>query len=212
MLALKHMKTLLILAVTVLLMFSYQNKVQAEDGQGSPAPKSRFSIWGNKNEQRQKQKETRINERQQKREELKEKLKIIKDDNKRKTVESLNERLNDLNQNASQKMLNLLEKMTTHLTRLSQIATERKNAGKDTAEAEAAINKAKTAIETAKAAAEAQKLKVYTITFTQENGLRIGATQAKTSLRADLKAVREKVRLARQAVVDALKIVKTTEE
>jgi len=50
--------------------------------------------------------------------------------------------------------------------------------------------------------------KEYVIEFNNESGLRVGASAAKTKLRADLKAVREKIGLARQAVTDVLKAAK----
>jgi len=64
-------------------------------------------------------------------------------------------------------------------------------------------------IDEAKAAVEAQAAKAYVIEFNNESGLRVGASTAKTQMRADIKAVREKIRLARQAVVDTLKAAKS---
>ena len=63
-------------------------------------------------------------------------------------------------------------------------------------------------IDEAEAAVNAKAGKEYVIEFTDESGLRVGASAAKQEFRADIKAVREKIRSARQAVVDVLKAAK----
>jgi hypothetical protein len=84
-----------------------------------------------------------------------------------------------------------------------------KEKGLDTAATESAIQKAEEALSAAEAAVEEQAAKDYVMEFSDEAGLRLGASNAKTSLRADLRAVRQLVHTARQTVVTALKTAKT---
>jgi hypothetical protein len=63
---------------------------------------------------------------------------------------------------------------------------------------------AETAIAEAQAAVDEQAGEIYTIEFADESGLRVGASNAKTSLKNDLRTVKEEIRAARQAVVTAV--------
>lgn len=152
--------------------------------------------------------ENRLELMQQKREEFKQRVQEIQDANKQKIAERINTQLNHINQQATAAMARHLDRMENLLDRLRSRVIKAKERGLDTSATEAAIDKAQAAIDSARAAVEAQAEKEYLIEFTDESGLRIGASNAKTGLRNDLKAVREKVRAARQAVVDALKAAK----
>lgn len=122
--------------------------------------------------------------------------KQVRNEKKQQILERLNTQLSLINDRATKAMLIHLERIQTLLNKIkARIPTV------DIAPAQTKIDEAKTAVET-------QAAKEYVIEFSNESGLRIGASTAKTKLRADIKAVREKIRLARQAVVDVLKKAK----
>ena len=124
--------------------------------------------------------------------EFRERITQIRDEKKKQIVEHVSNQLKLINDRAVQAMLR-------HLERLQELLNKIK-----TRKPAADVSMAQTKIDEAKTAVEAQAAKEYIIEFTGEAGLRTGASAAKQKLRADLKAVREKVRLARQAVVDTL--------
>lgn len=147
---------------------------------------------------------------QQENQAFKEKVKTIKDQRKQKIAERINQQLAHINDQATKAMTNVLDRMTQLLEKLSSRVAKLKEQGKNTTAAEAAIAKTQDSITATKAAVEEQAKKVYVIEFTEESGLKVGASQAKTSLRVDLKALREKVQTTRQMLVDALKAVKNS--
>ncbi len=131
-----------------------------------------------------------------KREETREQVRTIRDENKKKITEQINQQLQHINDQAVKHFNNILERMRKLLEKIK------------TRVPAVDITPARAKIDEAQAAADDLADNVYVIEFTAESGLRIGASTAKTKLRADIKAVREKVRLARQAVVDVLKAAK----
>lgn len=135
----------------------------------------------------------RVESREELREEFRTKVATIKDEKKKQILEHVSDQINQLNARATTLMLN-------HLARLEEILNKVK-----ARKPEVDITAAQAKIDEAKTAATAQAKNEYIIEFTNENGLRIGASTAKTKFRADLKAVRAKVLAARQAVVDVLK-------
>ncbi|OGD60724.1 hypothetical protein A3I57_01535 [Candidatus Beckwithbacteria bacterium RIFCSPLOWO2_02_FULL_47_23] len=121
----------------------------------------------------------------------------IRDEKKQQILEHVNQQLNLINDRATKAMLNHLERLQALLNKIKvRVPTI------DIVSAQAKIDETKAAV-------TAQADKEYVIEFTNESGLRVGASAAKTTLRADIKAVREKVRLARQTVVDLLKAAKS---
>lgn len=120
----------------------------------------------------------------------------IRDEKKQQILERISQQLNLINDRATKAMLKHLERLQTLLDKIKNRVPD-----VDTTAAQ-------TKIDEAKAAVEIQATKEYVIEFSDETGLHAGASTAKQQLRADLKAVREKVRLARQAVVDVLKAAK----
>lgn len=138
----------------------------------------------------------RLEQRQERRQEFKDKLIQIRDEKKRQILERISNQLQFINDKAVKAMLNHLERLQALLEKIKTRKPET-----NTTNTQTKINEAKTAV-------EAQADKEYIIEFSGEAGLRVGASTAKTKLRADLKFVKEKVRLARQAVVDLLKTTK----
>jgi hypothetical protein len=135
--------------------------------------------------------------RETKRAEFQTRLATVKDEKKKQILEHINDQINQLNERATTAMTNHLERIQALLNKIKErVPTV------DTAAAQAKID-------TAKAAVETQADKVYTIEFTNETAIRAGASDAKTKFRQDLKAVRDLVQAARQAVVDVLQVAKT---
>ena len=131
------------------------------------------------------------------RQEFQESLAQIRDEKKKQILEHISNQLKLINDRTTKAMLN-------HVARLQALLDKIKSRtpAVDTTNAQAKIDEAKAAV-------EAQAAKAYVIEFNNESGLRVGASTAKTQMRADIKAVREKIRLARQAVVDTLKAAKS---
>lgn len=122
--------------------------------------------------------------------------KQIRNEKKQQILEHINQQLILINDRATKAMLKHLERIQALLNKIKVRVPA------------VDITVAQTKIDEAKIAVETQAAKEYVIEFSNESGLRVGASTAKTKLRADIKAVREKIRLARQAVVDVLKNAK----
>lgn len=152
--------------------------------------------------------ENRLENREQKRAEFQEKIKALKDQNKAKIVERINNQLALFNQKATESAEKHLNSIQELLNKTTEWKDKAKAASKDVTIAETAIASTQTAINNAVTANEAQKLKIYTITFTDESGLRVGASAAKTELRNDLQSIREKIKTTRQQLIEAIKTVK----
>jgi hypothetical protein len=123
-----------------------------------------------------------------KRMEFKTKVAMIKDEKKKLTVEKLDTRFNEVNLKRTAQMTKHLDKMTEMLTKVTG----------DTASASSAI-------QTARDAVTAQAAKTYVITISTEANLKMDVGKVRSQLEADLKAVRELVNTARQAVRILLK-------
>lgn len=141
--------------------------------------------------------ETRLENLEQKREQYRERLQNLKDEKKQQILEHISNRIKVLNDRITKTMLRMVERLEALLKKIKDRVP-----AVDTTAAQAKIDEAKTAIAT-------QATKEYIIEFTDETGLRAGASAAKQQFRADIQAVREKIRTARQAVADVLKAAKT---
>jgi len=130
------------------------------------------------------------------REEARIRIQSIRDEKKQQILEHISSQLTLINGRTTQAMLKHLEQIQALLNKIKV-----RMPAVDIAAAQTKINEAEAAV-------NAQAEKEYVIEFINESGLRVGASAAKTQFRADIKAVREKVRLARQAVVDVLKAAK----
>jgi len=143
-----------------------------------------------------------------KREEFRARLADIRDQRKQTILTRIDNNLARLNQHLTDRMQHHLTILSQLLDKLSDRLAKTKTEGYDTSAAEAAVNAAQEAIDTAEAAVAEQAVKEYVIEFEDETGLRIGASEAKQSLRNDLKTVYQLVKIARQAVVEALETAK----
>lgn len=128
----------------------------------------------------------------------------IKDSTKQVVMTRINAQMNKVNENLTkmwQRLIDRLQELAGKLqTRIDALTAD----GKDTATAQTALDEANAALITAENAVISQSQKEYAIEFTDENGLRVGATTAKTTLRADLKAVHDLIKTAREKLHAAL--------
>ena len=140
---------------------------------------------------------------------LKAKLQAFKDKKKAEVTERISTNLNRINQNMTEQMLKFLDNATRILNKLEKRVNDTSPDVKDVTAAKAAIAQAKVAIEEAKAVVSAQAEKDYTVTVTSEGKVRTDVKKVRDGLHADLKAAREAVIKAKQAVGNALRVTKS---
>jgi DNA repair exonuclease SbcCD ATPase subunit len=143
------------------------------------------------------------------RETLKAKLEKVKDENRKKIVENVNEQMISLNQKATEQFSNTLERLGAVVVKLKTRADRGTTLGIDVTAAKAAITKAETAIATAQTAVKTQSGKTYTITITEDATLHTDLTKTKDALRKDVNAVQELVKTAKDAVQAILPLLAT---
>lgn len=151
-------------------------------------------------EQKREELKTRI---ETKRTELKERLTKIKDERKKQVVERIDKSLDALNERVTKHFLSALEKLEDILARINERTDKAEGQGTDASSVDTAIAVAQAAINDAKAAVEVQADKTYTLTINTEDKLREDVGKTRQALHADLRAVQEKVKVARDAVHEA---------
>ncbi|HLD11584.1 MAG TPA: hypothetical protein VJB91_01625 [Patescibacteria group bacterium] len=137
------------------------------------------------------------------REEFKVKLEELKDERKQKIIEHLSEMYGRINDRWTDHFLRILDRLTKILDKIELRAAE-----VTTTEITDSIADARTAIADAKTAVEEQAVKEYIIDLSDEEKLGEAAQDVHEQLRADLKATREKVQDAREAVHTAFKALR----
>jgi len=152
------------------------------------------------------QKKTEAKEqRVEQKEELKTKLDGFKNQKKAEIAERVSTNLNKINDNQVDAMTKHLGRLQEFLNKLSlRVATAKTN-GKDVTGTESAIASAQSAIDAAKAAVEAQAGKDYTLVVGDEATVRADAQAKREALMNDLKIVHEKIKNAKDAVVNAIR-------
>lgn len=139
---------------------------------------------------------------------LKEKLAKFKDKAKAQRVENINNSLFKVNQNQTAYIQQILTKLSQMLERAKNLSQEAAAAGQDVTALNEAINNAQTAWNQANDANTAQTENDYTIAVNTETTVVADAKAARNSLHTNLKAVREKVKAARKALVDVFNTAK----
>jgi len=134
------------------------------------------------------------------REQLQEKLAQLSDERKSRLAENINNALSRLNERWTDHFGDVLDKLTEILDKIEARVQTLKANGTDTALADSAITTARTAITTAVSAVTEQAGKDYTIEINEEATLREDITTTKNQLKADLRAVHELIKTAREAV------------
>ncbi len=146
---------------------------------------------------------------QARREEVKAKVSAMRDGRKKQVVERVQSKLSDVNARRTDHFLKVLERLSTILDKIQSRTEKAKSEGKDVSSIETAIASARAAISSAESAANAQKARVYQITVNDDTTARndVGATVKQ--LQEDLRAVNEKVKVARDAVHNVFQQIKT---
>jgi len=163
-------------------------------------------------EAREARQQERIEARETRREELRIRLEALQDERRQRIAEHIDDRLAHINEQATNAMTRMLERMTALLEKLASRLDKMEEKGRDIAAIEAAIAEAEAAIAEAQAAVDEQAGMEYEIEFADESGLRVGASDAKTSLKNDLRTVKALIRAARQAVVAAVSSAKAANQ
>lgn len=127
---------------------------------------------------------------------LKEKLKTFRNQKKASAAARISDNLNRINDKQTSQMLKHLEKMTSILNRLEERVST----------VDTAVAKAK--IASSEAAVKAQAEKDYTLSLSSESKARVEAQALRQKLHGDLKAVRQTVIDAKQAVAAAIRAAK----
>ena len=131
-------------------------------------------------------------------------LQGIRDQRKRDLIQRIDDRLIEMNKNLTERYFKTITKADAQLSRISGRADELAREGKDDQAVRAAILKAEEAITAAKREVRAQVEKVYSVDFKDEATAKGGLSEARRKLRDDMAALREKIRLAHRATVEAL--------
>lgn len=144
------------------------------------------------------------------REEVKARVKNLRDERKLRVVARIQERINSINKRRTEHFMRVLDRLVRILDKIQSRSDKAKTAGKDVSKVETAIAAAKTAIGDARNAVAEQVAQTYTIVVNDETTARndIGATVKK--LQEDLRSVRDQyIKPAREAVRAALRQLKS---
>lgn len=140
---------------------------------------------------------------------LKQRLEKFQDQNKAQAVERINENLDRVNQRQTDKMLRFLDRATTILKKLENRVTRGTPDIKDVEAAKTAIAEAKVVINEARVAVSEQAAKDYVISVSSEARVKTEVKRERDRLHKELKATREQVIKAKQAVVAAIRAAKS---
>ncbi len=145
-------------------------------------------------------------ELQQKRDEAKNKLQIVRDETKRRILQQTATQMDSLNDRKTEHFANAIMQIEGVLGRIEVKIATAKTEGKDVTTAETSVAVAKTKIAEAKTAITAQAAKVYEIKITDqaETALREQFQFTKNLFGDDIKDIHDKVKVAHDAVRQAI--------
>lgn len=143
-----------------------------------------------------------------KREEFKQKLTEIRDERKRSIVELIDLRIDKMVERWANHWNKVLTRLSEILAKVGTRADKAETAGHDVSAVRAAIAAAEAAIAAAQNAVNELAGKTFVIEITDEETLGQNVRETIHAARAEFVAAREKVREARQAVLDALHSLK----
>jgi hypothetical protein len=141
-------------------------------------------------------------EKKRVRDEFKTKIAELKDGNKKLIAEDVDQKLNAINLASTDRMTSGIGKLEKLLDKFSSRSARIKSLGNDTSTVDSAIASAESAIADAKIAVTEQAAKEYTVDITDETTLRSDFGKTMKTLRADLKATHDILKLAKQRVID----------
>ncbi len=180
------------------------------------APRVREEIRTNARERWQEIQEDRKAKREEikenvqvKRAEMKANIKNFRDERKKLVVENVQKKLADLNERRTDHFTKVLERLTTILDKIQSRTEKAKAEGKNVSSIEEATAAARTAIAAAESAVNAQKQKTYQITVNDENTAKVEVGATVKQMHADLQAVHDTVKAARQAVEKVFEQIKS---
>ena len=159
------------------------------------------------NEFREKRQEA-LTELEKKREEFQLKLQEIKDERKQKIVENIDERLASLNEKWISHWNRVLSRLTEILAKITSRANALEAEGVDVSSVRSAVTVAEAAISAAQEAVNNQVSNTYVVDITSEENLGQDVKSVISDFHANIKSVWDKVKSARLAVGDALKVLK----
>ena len=162
-------------------------------------------------QERKEERKTEIEEMRatfkEKREDFEKKIKIIRDEKKKKLAEKIDQRMATVNKNQTDRMLKALGKLAEHVDKLEERVTKAKDKGVNVTSVETLITAARTAISAALVIVEDQAAKDYVFVITDEKNLGQSIKASFDTLSQDLKKAQESLVKAKQAVVAAFKAV-----
>ena len=159
------------------------------------------------NEFRERRQEA-LAELEKKREEFQLKLQEIKDERKQKIVENIDERLSSLNEKWVSHWNRVLSRLTEILAKITSRADALAAEGVDVSSVRSAVTVAEAAISAAQEAVNNQVGNTYVVDITSEENLGQDVKSVISDFHANIKSVWDKVKSARLAVGDALKVLK----
>jgi len=159
------------------------------------------------NEFRERRQEA-LAELEKKREEFQLKLQEIKDERKQKIVENIDERLSSLNEKWVSHWNRVLSRLTEILAKITSRADALAAEGVDVSSVRSAVTVAEAAISAAQEAVNNQVSNTYVVDITSEENLGQDVKSVISDFHANIKSVWDKVKSARLAVGDALKVLK----
>lgn len=136
----------------------------------------------------------------EKREALKTGLKKVKDQKKVQIVQKTDGKLEEINNNRTDHLSDVLNQLEKNLAKINARISAAEAKGVDISSAKSASDDAAKAIISARTAVEAQAAKVYKMTITDENKLKVDVGNTVQKLQDDLKQVRIIVQSAHDSV------------
>lgn len=136
----------------------------------------------------------------EKKEILKEQLQKVKDERKKQIVERVDARLDELNGRMLNHFSSVLDKLEDILERITSRADRVEKRGLDVSTVRVVISEALRVIESSRVTIQEQMSKIYTITVTSENNLRVDVGKARKTFHDDFTKVRETIKAAHDAV------------
>ncbi len=152
-------------------------------------------------------KKDQFKEKIQERKDLfKTKIAKFKDQKKALALERVNSHFTNLNTRLTDVMLRHLETLTSILNR-AETRLSRVKESTQTTSARDSINKARAAIAAAESGVQSQAQMDYTIQVSSESGIKVDAKSERDKLHTDLKSARDLVRIAKDAVISAIRAI-----
>lgn len=131
---------------------------------------------------------------------LKAKLAKLKDERKKNIVEKVAQQIKELNDRLTNHFTDVLEKLGKTLARIEARIKKGEERGMDVSSARRALETANAEIKKAEEAVKLQATKVYPISITTEEELKVDVGAAREALNKDLRVLRDVVQAARNAV------------